>query len=341
MFERVWSYPICHRVGAFAIDGDDCFVAARSAKLVSLCASTGEPRWSVRIQGPHGWLAFNSRTVFYLNQHALLIAVGRRTGEVLWSCELRGINGWLHASRERVVVGGWRGYSDLVALDADDGRICWSRSARSEQLHSTQIHEESQSLVIVEPTKARVVFVRLTDGQEFADYPASGWGDKCLERPTGTTRPGDAAVLRRTQHELLVVAGASPSVRSVEVSADIVSTNLACVGSLVPFMASSHELVAVDINENRLLALGSIRHNRRDVLPFCADSPESFLVGTSFGELRRVSRSGHQLSSQKMGKRIATNITLAGTVAVFGTDSGEVLGVRVKANVAALPDKGQ
>lgn len=311
------------------MDGDDCFVAERNTSLVSLCAGTGERRWSVRIKNPYGWLAFNLQTVFYLNQHALLIAVDRRTGELRWSRELFGINGWLHASEERVVVGGWRGYSDIVALDTNDGHTCWSRSARRAELHSTRVHAESQSLVIVESQKSRIAFLRLTDGNEIAEYPVGDWDDKFIEHPTGTTRPSDAAIVQRNQNELLVIAGTDPSIRVVTISMTIWSKNLTCSGSVVPFVTPTHELSAFHLNDNRVLSLGPIRHNRRDILPFCELSTESFLVGTSFGELRHLSRSGQKIASQRVGKRIATNIALAGKVAVCGTDSGEVVGVDV------------
>src|SRR5688572_5968556 len=80
VFKRVWTYPIHHAFGAFAADGDECFVAAHHTKLVSVSSHTGQVRWSATIESPWGWLAYNDRSVFYLNQHAHLIAVDRKTG---------------------------------------------------------------------------------------------------------------------------------------------------------------------------------------------------------------------------------------------------------------------
>jgi hypothetical protein len=329
VFERIWTYPIHHQVGAFAADGDDCFLAARNTKLVALSAHTGECRWSVQIRNPWGWIAFNERTVFYLNQHACLIAVDRRTGKQLWTRELLGINGWLHASEERVVVGGWRGYTDIVTLDANDGHTCWSRSARDAALHSTRVHAESKTLVIVEPNNKRIAFVRITDGKEVEEYAVDSWESGFIERPTGTTRNSDPAIVRSSQHEFLVITGATPNVRVVPVDVNIWSQDLSCSGSVVPFVTSTHELSAWHLTDNRLLSFGPIQHNQSDNLPLCQVSPESYLVGTSFGELRYFAHSAQVITHQKVGKRIK-KIALSGAIVVCGTDSGEIVGLNIK-----------
>jgi hypothetical protein len=76
-----------------------------------------------------------------------------------------------------------------------------------------------------------------------------------------------------------------------------------------------------------MLNFGQLQHNRRDILPFCQVSADSFVVGTSFGELRHFTQSGKETTRSKVGKRIATGISLAGTTAVCGTDSGELIGL--------------
>jgi outer membrane protein assembly factor BamB len=207
VFERVWTYPIHHAVGAFSIDGDDCFVATRGTQLVALTANTGERRWGARIQNPYGWLAVHQRTVFYLNQHSHLIAVDRLTGEPQWSLDLHGINGWLHAYRDRVVVGGWRGYTDVLALDADDGRACWTLDARRGQLHSTRVYAESETLVVAEQQAKRILFVRLADGEQVGECPTDGWEQEFAEHPSGTATANAPAVLDSGQNEFFVIAG--------------------------------------------------------------------------------------------------------------------------------------
>lgn len=326
MFKRVWSYPIHHAIGAFAADGPDCFVAANHNKLVSISSETGQVRWSASVESPYGWLAFNDRSVFYLNQHAHLIAVDRKTGEPLWSRTLEGVSGWLHTLSTTVVVGGWRGYTDILAIDGDDGKTRWTRSARSQPLHSTRIHAESGTLVVADVENKQARFVRLADGVEVSQAPVD-WEAEFIERPTGTTRCTGPLVIRSSGHQFLAITGANPDIEVVAVEADIWSQNISCSGAVVPFLTSRGELLAWHLVEKRILNFGLLPHNRRDLLPFCQISDDSFVVGTSFGELRHFTQSGKETARSKVGKRVATGISLSGSTAIFGTDSGELIGV--------------
>lgn len=326
MFKRVWTYPIHHALGAFAADGDECFVAARHTQLVSVSSQTGQFRWSARIGSPYGWLAFNDRSVFYLDQHAHLIAVDRKTGEHRWSRDLSGTNGWLHALGGAVVVGGWRGYTDILAIDADDGNTRWTRSARNGALHSTRIHAESNTLVVADLEGKRIRFIRLADGVEVAQFPVD-WDVPYTECPMGTTRSTAPLAIKSSEHQFLAITGTNPDIEVVAVEANIWSENISSSGSVVPLMTSRRELLAWHLVEKRMLNFGLLRHNRRDILPFCQVSADSFVVGTSFGELHHFTQSGKETARSKVGKRVATGISLAGSIAVCGTDSGELIGV--------------
>lgn len=331
MFTRAWTYPIHHAVGAFAADGDECFVAARRTKLVCVSSGTGEVRWAAHIQGPYGWLAFTERSVFYLNPHDDLTAVDRGTGEHRWSRKLSGVNGWLHALGGRVVVGGWRGYTDILALDADDGRTCWTKSARDRALHSTRIHAQSNTLVVGDLEDKRIRFIRLADGVVVAESPVD-WKVPYTERPSGTFRSTEPLVVKTRETEFLAITGTTPEIEVVTVATDIWSQNISFSGSVVPFMTSQRELAAWHLIEKRLLNFGALEHNRRDLLPFCQVSPDSFVVGTSFGDLCQYNQFGKQTARLRLGKRIATEISLAGHIAVCGTDSGELVGVNISAS---------
>ena len=326
MFKRVWTYPIHHAFGAFAADGDECFVTARHTSLVSVSSQTGKLRWSARIENPYGWLAFNERSVFYLNQYSHLIAVDRQTGDQQWSRNLLGINGWLHAFGAAVVVGGWRGYTDILVLDADDGKTRWSRNARDGALHSTRIHAESNTVVVADLKEKRIRFIRLADGVELTES-AVDWDSPYTERPSGTTRWAEPLVIKSSDHQFLAITGPNPDIEVVTVEPSIWSQNISSSGSVVPFLTSRQELLAWHLVERRLLTFGPLQHNRRDALPFCQISADSFVVGTSFGELRHFTQSGKETARSKVGKRVATAISLAGAIAVCGTDSGELIGL--------------
>ena len=302
------------------------FVAARHTQLVSVSSQTGRFRWSARIESPYGWLAFNDRSVFYLDQHAYLIAVDRKTGEHRWSRNLSGTNGWLHALGGAVVVGGWRGYTDILAIDADDGKTCWTKSARNGSLHSTRIHAESNTLVVADLEGKRIRFVRLADGVEIAESVVD-WDVPYTERSTGTTRSTEPLVIKSSEHQFLAITGPSPEIEVVAIESNIWSQNISSSGSVVPFVTSRRELLAWHLVDRRMLNFGVLQHNRRDILPFCQISADSFVVGTSFGELHHFTQSGQETARSKVGKRIATGISLAGATAVCGTDSGELIGL--------------
>jgi PQQ-like domain len=329
VFERAWTFPVHHAVGAFAVDRDTCFVAARNTKLIALSATTGEQRWSAQIKNPHGWLAFDERRVFYLNQHSYLTAFDRQTGRQLWSRELLGTNGWLHAFGDRVVVGGWRGYTDIGAMDANDGHTCWSRSARGAALHSTRVHAESATLVIAEPENKRILLARLSDGTVAREYATAFQNGEMIERPRSTTAASEPAVVQCGEHDFVAISGHNADAHTISVEPSIWSQNLSCSGAVVPFVTAARELSAWHLTENRVLHLGAIRHNRRDLLPFCQVSSNSFVAGTSFGELLYVSPVAGVSVTHKLGKRIATTIANAGTVMVCGTDSGEIVGFAI------------
>jgi hypothetical protein len=180
-------------------------------------------------------------------------------------------------------------------------------------------------LVIADPLHDRLVFVRLADGQEVHEHPTTLPGDGCIERPSAT-RDTEAAIVRCGPHEFVAISGGGPNVRSVSVEPVIESNELSCAGSVVPFLTSTSELVAWHMEEQRLLNLGPIRDRPGGALRFCEVWPGSYVVGTSFGELRSFSRAAGSIASRKIGKRIA-HLAVSGTVLLCATDSGEVIGL--------------
>jgi outer membrane protein assembly factor BamB len=150
MLDYVWRYQTHHWPGVFLVDANQCFITARKTRLICLDLSSGTEVWSVTVKNPWGWLAVTPSRVFYLNQHSLLVAHSRKDGQILWSRTLRGINGLLHANEDAVIVGGWRGYTDILCLDPDSGEERWRCAASRKQIHSTRIYRESHTLLVAE-----------------------------------------------------------------------------------------------------------------------------------------------------------------------------------------------
>ena len=322
-----WNYAAHHGVRVLVVDGDDCFLTARHTRLVALETMTGRERWSYRIDNPWGWIAATDNTVFYLNQHSRLVALDRREGRLRWQRDQPGVNGWLHAAEERVVVGGWRGYTDVFAFEAAGGKEKW-RYAPATPLHSTRIHAGSKTVVIADRANSgSLIFVDVETGEQRAAVAATGtWVEEMSEHPTGTSTASAPVILDCDDHAFFVVDGAAPALQRVNVPFTVWSRNLAWASNVVPFLDSGGHLVVWSLSEARAQVLGSLEHNRRDLLPFCRLGEHVFVAGTSFGHLVVYSHPSATAFRLRVGKRVSTQLTISNGKLVFGTDSGEVLG---------------
>jgi outer membrane protein assembly factor BamB len=344
MLEIAWALPAHHRVDTLLVDGEDCFVVARYTRLVAVNTATGEERWSAPVQTRWGWLAVTPTRVFYLNQHSFLQAHDRATGHLLWSRELRGnekawslsdVYGWLHALEDRVIVGGWRGYTDILALHAADGRDCWSYPARGTWLHSTRVHATSASLVLAAPEGGgTLVFLSVATGQAVARVPVdnSHWRNTMADRPVGTRRPDQSLVVESGNRALFVVEGRDPTVERLVMPTASWSENLSCAGTVVPFLTYGGDLVAWSLPERRLLTFGTVKHNVQNLLPFCQVGPAAVVVGTQFhrtGHLGVFTQPGAPPVWYPVGKGVSTPLESSAGLIVFGTRSGQVLGMQV------------
>ncbi len=341
MLERLWSFDTHQTVHAFAGTGGDIFVACRSSHLHCIEALTGESRWDAGVLNSWGWLAVDSSRVYYLNQHSRLDAFDRLTGAVCWSRQLNGMNGWLHAFGTTVVVGGWRGYTDILAMDAADGATRWVRPGRNRPLHSTRIHGASSSLLIAVGGQPGIFdFVDLLTGDSKANISVPGsWGGTFSERPIGTS--GDEAlVVERDDASFTMVTGSTPAVTVVELAETIASRNLQLVDGVIPYMTPGGELVAWSLAASRLLRLGAVHHNRLDMLPFAVLGDDLFVYGTSFGMLGLTSTTVGNRHARRISKRVSTMIATTKDAVIFGTAGGTVVAYTGLANMALHPPPG-
>lgn len=106
-------------------------VQERWTKLTRLDPVTGDVAWSASVRGPWGWPVVVGDVALYLNEHSYLQAFELSDGSETWALELGpGIWGAPTAVDDRhVLVGGWRGSTQLRCLDARDGSTVWHRPA--------------------------------------------------------------------------------------------------------------------------------------------------------------------------------------------------------------------
>ncbi|MFW5967194.1 MAG: PQQ-binding-like beta-propeller repeat protein, partial [Persicimonas sp.] len=132
-----WRYPVHHRVESIAFSTDRAFLPASRSYMACIDLQTGQEQWRTKIENVWGWLALSPDGVVYLNQHDELVVLEKDTGRERWKKKLDGTFGWLHAFADCVVVGGWRGNTDIQCLDVRTGQRRWIYPARRRSLHRT------------------------------------------------------------------------------------------------------------------------------------------------------------------------------------------------------------
>jgi hypothetical protein len=326
MLDRLWSYRTHHWPDVFLADADQCFVTARKTRLVCLDLFSGTEVWSAKVKSPWaswGWLAVTPSRVFHLTQHSTLVSYSRKDGQVLWSCTLRGFYGWLHANENTVIVGGWRGYTDVLCLDPSSGEEKWRYAALKKQIHSTRIHHETHTLLVAEAeAESQLKFLDLETGALTQALKAPG---RWTSHQCGNPPPTRGTILEADDCSFYRLVGSTPVLEKMVVPWKIWSKNLEEIDGIVPFINDRGELVAYSLAEQKGQLLGPITHNRRDFLPFATLSNSVYAIGTSIGLIYVFSTDGSLLAKQKMGKSICSGLAQHEGGLVFASGSGQIL----------------
>lgn len=329
MLDPAWSHHAHERVATLGVTAGLCVFAERSRWLTAVDCLTGTRMWSSRVRTTHGTIAFTTSNVIYLNGHVEVIALDRLTGELVWSHRLDDIGGWLQASGETVVVGGWRGYSDVHGLDAGDGRVLWSFPAKGAYLRSINLHFDSDS-VVIRRADAAVVFLNLRTGIANGPRLVLPNAGSPLERVDGLTGPGWPHFLRGDRDHLICIEGAGHKCHNIEIPAGIGSRIRAISKGCVGFVTEAGD-VAVWLQPNRrVITLGRSQRHRGMAPSVCRIGEASFAAATGNGRLSVFSGDpAVAVSTQTLGKSITTHLTVEDRVLILGTGSGDVLGLQV------------
>jgi len=116
------------------------------------------------------------------------------SGADLWRVELPGINGWLVPAGRSLLVGGWRGYTPLVAIDVATGTVRWKEQRRPSRLAEPVVGPWGIAVASIDEP-----IVRFLDPETDATS---------AERPLPEhDREPDASPLLRRHGDLLLLAG--------------------------------------------------------------------------------------------------------------------------------------
>lgn len=135
MFGEVrWERGLHQRAGlsALAAAENRVVVHERHTRLVCLDRRDGSPLWDVPAGTWLRGLAIEGRRCLVLPQTPeRLLCLDISTGERLWEFPAPGFAGHLTVAGDTVLLGGWRGYTPLMAVGLRDGRPRWRASRRT------------------------------------------------------------------------------------------------------------------------------------------------------------------------------------------------------------------
>jgi outer membrane protein assembly factor BamB len=324
---EIWRHDLHQRPTSRAVIAPDLLlVQERRSYLTRLDPASGASLWSARVQNPWGWIARDLEQVYYLNQHALVQCHALKSGEPRWTATMRGTNGWLVAAGPVVLVGGWRGYSHLTALDAATGEIRWHLDAPRERLSEPMAGPWGFAVASLDTPVVR--FLDPATGALRAEVPLPDHGQDAADTPL-LRRAGDQLVLagRGGRYHALAAPSGTWAVLFTH-PAGIATIAPPVLGDAVVFMDGAGHLncYGLVLGERRWSA--TWQHGRRDLLP-AAQSPAGLLaVGSANGRLAVFDRSGCQLWSKVVAKRIETDLAWADDQTVVAGTTSALMAVR-------------
>ena len=323
--DEFWRHGLHQRPnGRSIVSREFLIVPERRSFLAKLNASTGSALWSAKVQNSWGWLACTSDRVFYLNQHSRLQCHDAETGEAQWAEELRGYNGWLVPAGPTLLVGGWRGYAPLVALDVTTGAPRWQENWKGRHRISEPVMGP-WGIAVASLDEHLVRFLSAETGATVAE----GTLPRYDQEP-------DATPLLRGHGSHLLLAGCDGAYYQLvppRNSWTILFQHPEGIATIAPPIVEE-QVVFVDLARNLNcygLQRGERRwsvpwqHRRKDHLPVAMSSRGLLAVGSDNGRLSVFDLGGNQLWSKVLAKRIETNIAwLDDKTLVAGTTSALV-----------------
>lgn len=156
-----------HKAGdraELAVGPGSLVVRERSTRLVCLDPEDGSVRWDVRTGRGLRAVVLAGRRCLVLRQDTdELVCLDVDTGEGLWKVGLRRFAGHLVVDGDVVLVGGWRGYTPLRAVDVTTGRTLWESEHR---VRTARPAAGGGGFLVGEPGGVRVRLIGRRDGRE-------------------------------------------------------------------------------------------------------------------------------------------------------------------------------
>jgi outer membrane protein assembly factor BamB len=328
-----WRYPIHHRVQVIDFSSSYAYFPASHSSIVCLDIRTGDERWRTKIRNVWGWLALSEKAVVYLNQHDELVVMSKDTGELWWTKKLGGIFGWVHAVADSVIVGGWRGYTDIHCFDISTGGHRWAHPAQAKSLHST--FACANHLMFCEGGSHSVTFLDIAAGDVVGRERLEGSWAKTQEDRVSATSEGrlrglaPSLILKKDASSLYRISGNSASTEVIELDRRIASSLLEEQDGAIGFLDSDQRFCAYEIGTGKLSVYERL-HQVRPYAGFWCKGEVSYFAATLQGFVYKFGPGGTE--RLRVGKRIWSRLGYTAGTLCTGTYSGEVVGIDIGAS---------
>ncbi|GAA3462113.1 PQQ-binding-like beta-propeller repeat protein [Saccharothrix longispora] len=122
----LWRRPLHQRVDRLAVADDAVVVHERNTRLVRVAPDSGAATWDVPVgPWPRGLVVAEDRCLVLPATPPHLLCLDLATGHVVWRADVPDHTGNLVVADGAVLVGGWRGYTPVLAFDLATGRPLW------------------------------------------------------------------------------------------------------------------------------------------------------------------------------------------------------------------------
>ncbi|MFC1414206.1 PQQ-binding-like beta-propeller repeat protein [Streptacidiphilus sp. N1-12] len=334
--EVLWERDLHQRgSGSELAVGDDCVVVhERWTRLVCLDRWDGTVRWDV----PFGlWpraVAVAGDRCFGIAQNIdALTCWDLRTGTVLWTVPLPRFTGYITATADTVLIGGWRGYTDLTALDSATGHIRWSASGRAATVPPVA---SGNTVLIGAPDGEEVRLLDVHDGHELGRWvlPEALRSTDCqrIFAPGGS----DRLLIHCGRRTVVELRPATGELRTLlRHDSDQTWFQARYVGGLL-WLGDKQGCAAYDPAD------GSLRR-RVDIgqrfAPGVVPIGTGFLLGGDQGTLLRLDSAGHIVRRTTVSRRISA-LHAAGPAddpdVVLVVTRGTLIAIRIRASHEAV-----
>ncbi|SHF38452.1 outer membrane protein assembly factor BamB family protein [Streptoalloteichus hindustanus] len=170
MIHVSWERPLHQRgsTAGLALAPGHLVVHERSTRLVSLDPVDGSVRWDAAVgTWPREVVIAGQRCLVIPQNTNQVLCLDLATGECVWSADVPCLTGHLAVAADVVLVGGWRGYTPLRALDLESGRSRWETGRR---VHTVQPSAAGDGFLIGQPGDTTVRLIDRNHGRELFSW---------------------------------------------------------------------------------------------------------------------------------------------------------------------------